>query len=97
MTLPSILVGRAQVRVVEVRYFIQTPELHSIHHQLDVHRFNFGDIPLWDRLFGTYRDATSFVPRCGFPPGAEQKLGQMLRFKDVYAEDGVPVAATAGT
>ncbi len=67
-----------------LRYFIQTPELHSIHHQYDVHKYNFGDIPLWDRLFGTYKDATHFVDRCGFPDGAEQKLGDMLRFKDVY-------------
>ena len=27
------------------RYFIQTPELHSIHHQFGVHKYNFGDIP----------------------------------------------------
>ena len=35
-----------------LRFFIQTPELHSIHHQLDVHNFNFSDIPIWDRIFG---------------------------------------------
>jgi len=69
-----------------LRWFIQTPELHSIHHQYDVHRFNYGDIPLWDRLFGTYRDATEFAPRCGFPAGAEQRLGAILRFEDVYVE-----------
>src|SRR5262249_17335903 len=34
-----------------VKYFIQTPELHSIHHQLDVHYYNCADLPLWDRLF----------------------------------------------
>jgi sterol desaturase/sphingolipid hydroxylase (fatty acid hydroxylase superfamily) len=67
-----------------LRFFIQTPELHSIHHQYDVHRFNFSDIPLWDRLFGTYRDAVEFTPRCGFPDGAEQRLPEMLRFRDVY-------------
>jgi sterol desaturase/sphingolipid hydroxylase (fatty acid hydroxylase superfamily) len=69
-----------------LRYFIQTPELHSIHHQLDVHKFNYSDLPIWDRLFGTYKDATAFVERCGFPPGAEAKLVEMLAFKDVYAE-----------
>lgn len=67
-----------------LRYFIQTPELHSIHHQYDVHAFNYGDMPLWDRIFGTYRDATEFSARCGFPTGAEQRLGAMLAFKDVY-------------
>jgi sterol desaturase/sphingolipid hydroxylase (fatty acid hydroxylase superfamily) len=67
-----------------LRYFIQTPELHSIHHELDVHRFNFADLPLWDRLFGTYRDATEFVPACGFPRANERKLRAMLAFRDVY-------------
>lgn len=67
-----------------LRYFIQTPELHSIHHQYDVHKFNFSDLPIWDRIFGTYKDTTEFTDRCGFPDGAEQKLGEMLIFKDVY-------------
>jgi sterol desaturase/sphingolipid hydroxylase (fatty acid hydroxylase superfamily) len=68
-----------------LRYLIQTPELHSIHHQLDVHKFNYSDLPIWDRLFGTYKDATAFVDRCGFPEGAETRLVDMLAFKDVYA------------
>jgi hypothetical protein len=68
------------------RYFIQTPELHSIHHQFDHHRHNFSDLPIWDRLFGTYQDTTDFADRCGFHTGAEAKLGQMLIFKDVYRD-----------
>jgi sterol desaturase/sphingolipid hydroxylase (fatty acid hydroxylase superfamily) len=72
-----------------LRYFIQTPELHSIHHQFDVHKYNFADIPIWDRLFGTYKDTTDFVERCGFPQGAEEKLAKMLAFKDVYREEPV--------
>ena len=67
-----------------LRYFVQTPELHSVHHQYDFHSRNYSDIPLWDRLFGTYQDTVEFTPRCGFPAGAEEKLGQMLLFRDVY-------------
>jgi sterol desaturase/sphingolipid hydroxylase (fatty acid hydroxylase superfamily) len=67
-----------------LRFIVQTPELHSIHHQFDVHRYNFGDIPLWDRLFGTYKDTAGFVARCGFPDGTEEKLTAMLAFRDVY-------------
>jgi sterol desaturase/sphingolipid hydroxylase (fatty acid hydroxylase superfamily) len=67
-----------------LKYFIQTPELHSIHHQRDVHNFNFGDIPIWDRLFGTYRDTDSFAESCGFPRDNERKLTHMLVFRDVY-------------
>ena len=66
------------------RYFIQTPELHSVHHQYNVHKYNFGDITIWDRIFGTYKDTTEFVERCGFPKDAEHKLKEMLLFKDVY-------------
>lgn len=66
-----------------LRYIVQTPELHSIHHQTNLHWFNFGDIPLWDRLFGTYRDALEFAPSCGFTAGTERHLGQMLLFREV--------------
>jgi sterol desaturase/sphingolipid hydroxylase (fatty acid hydroxylase superfamily) len=69
-----------------VKYFIQTPELHSIHHQLDVHHYNYADRPLWDRLFGTYRDADAFAARCGFPRNNERQLGRMLLFHDVYKD-----------
>ena len=72
-----------------LRFIIQTPELHSIHHQFDVHSFNFSDIPLWDRLFGTYKDTTEFAERCGFPVGSEEKLGAMLVFRDVYREESI--------
>ncbi len=67
-----------------LRYFVQTPELHSIHHQFDVHSFNYSDIPIWDRIFGTYKDAVVFTDRCGFPDGAEQRFVEMLVFKDIY-------------
>jgi sterol desaturase/sphingolipid hydroxylase (fatty acid hydroxylase superfamily) len=69
-----------------LKYFIQTPELHSIHHELDVHRYNFADLPIWDRMFGTYRDTDSFAPACGFPRHNERKLARMLVFRDVYNE-----------
>ncbi|WP_404539660.1 sterol desaturase family protein [Dyella agri] len=67
-----------------LRFLIQTPELHSIHHEYGVHRYNYSDIPLWDRMFGTYKDTTEFATRCGFPGDAEQKLAAMLRFDDVH-------------
>jgi len=70
-----------------LRYFIQTPELHSIHHQLDVHDYNYSDLPIWDRIFGTYKDAVDFVPNCGFPGNNENRLTEMLIFKDVYDRD----------
>ena len=70
-----------------LRYFIQTPELHSIHHQYEVHEFNFSDIPIWDRMFGTYRDTVTFTHRCGFAEGAEQRIVEMLIFHDVHQSE----------
>ena len=65
-------------------YFLQRPEHHSIHHQFDVHHFNYGDITWWDRLFGTFKDTDEFAERCGFRTGREQRLARMLAFVDVY-------------
>lgn len=67
-------------------WFIQRPEHHSVHHELGVHQYNFGDITCWDRLFGTFKDADQFVDRCGFPGCQEQRLSEMLLFKDVYRD-----------
>jgi sterol desaturase/sphingolipid hydroxylase (fatty acid hydroxylase superfamily) len=64
-------------------WFLQRPEQHSIHHQFEVHSFNFGDITWWDRLFGTFRETDGFAPECGFAAGREQRLAQMLLFRDV--------------
>jgi len=69
-------------------YFIQRPEHHSIHHQRDVHDFNYGDITWWDRLFGTFRDPKEFTPACGYHGDREQHLGQMLMFRDVNKTNG---------
>ena len=65
-------------------WFLQRPEHHSIHHQLGVHGFNYGDITWWDRLFGTFRETADFAPACGFPDGNEKKLARMLLFRDEY-------------
>ncbi len=70
-----------------LRFLIQTPELHSVHHQYNLHAFNYADIPLWDYLFGTHKDTTVFAKRCGFPIGAEEKLFKMLAFRDVYVAE----------
>jgi sterol desaturase/sphingolipid hydroxylase (fatty acid hydroxylase superfamily) len=65
-----------------VGYFMQRPEHHSIHHEVGVHNFNFGDITWWDRLFGTFREAPDFASSCGFTNDAERELGAMLLFRD---------------
>lgn len=42
-----------------LRYIVVTPDMHRVHHSVIPRETNsnFGfNIPLWDRLFGTYRD-----------------------------------------
>ena len=63
----------------------QRPEMHRIHHQYGYHRNNYGDIPWWDMMFGTFENPKTFASTCGFDPEKEEKLGTMLQFKDVHA------------
>lgn len=55
-------------------YFIQRPEAHCMHHLTGVHAFNYGDIPLWDILFGTFRNPQYFKGTCGFSGVQENRL-----------------------
>jgi sterol desaturase/sphingolipid hydroxylase (fatty acid hydroxylase superfamily) len=66
-------------------YVIQRPESHGIHHRLGLHYYNFADFPLWDILFGTFRNPKNFLAPVGFEGGADLKLGAMLAFADVNA------------
>ena len=45
-----------------VDWFIQRPEAHCQHHELGVHAFNYGNLTLWDRLFGTFRNPANSIP-----------------------------------
>ena len=56
-----------------------------MHHRLGVHYYNFADLPLWDMLFGTFRNPRQFLGECGFDAGADRRLPAMLAFADVNA------------
>lgn len=64
-------------------YVMQRPEMHGLHHERGVHAFNYGNLPLWDMLFGTYRNPSGFPDTYGFWPGASKRLGAMLLGRDV--------------
>lgn len=64
-------------------YFFQRPESHCIHHQEGLHSFNYADLPLWDMLFGTFRNPRHWEARCGFGPEGELRLAEMLRGVDI--------------
>jgi sterol desaturase/sphingolipid hydroxylase (fatty acid hydroxylase superfamily) len=49
-----------------LRWFVMTPDMHRVHHSIedDETNSNFGfNVPLWDRLFATYRDQSTRVGR----------------------------------
>jgi sterol desaturase/sphingolipid hydroxylase (fatty acid hydroxylase superfamily) len=66
-------------------YVIQRPEAHCEHHRKGVHAFNYGDLPVWDLMFGTFRNPAHFEGECGFESPADARLGAMLAFRDVNA------------
>jgi sterol desaturase/sphingolipid hydroxylase (fatty acid hydroxylase superfamily) len=69
-----------------VGYIFQRPEMHRIHHEYDRHTNNYGDIVWWDMLFGTYSNPKKFESKCGFDPEKEERLMEMIQFKDVHKE-----------
>jgi sterol desaturase/sphingolipid hydroxylase (fatty acid hydroxylase superfamily) len=70
-----------------VGFFFQRPESHCVHHQEDVHSYNFSDLPLWDMLFGTFRNPRSWNVHCGFGADRETRLMAMLLGHDVKQTD----------
>ncbi len=64
-------------------YIIQRPESHSLHHGRGIHRYNYSDLPLWDMVFGTFRNPPAFQKRHGFYHGASERVMDMLLFRDV--------------
>ncbi len=61
-----------------IGFVFQRPESHCLHHMRGVHFYNFSDLPMWDMLFGTFRNPKKFDGECGFRAAEERRLGQML-------------------
>ena len=65
-------------------YIIQRPESHCIHHERGVHHYNYSDLPVWDMLFGTFRNPRVPESReAGFYHGASTRILDQLFFQDV--------------
>ena len=54
-----------------------------MHHEYGVHAWNYSDFPLWDMIFGTFRNPESWEGRAGFDAEASRRIGAMLLFQDV--------------
>lgn len=64
-------------------YLILRPEQHCLHHERDVQARNYGDIALWDMLFGTFENPQTFAGQVGFGMPSIPKLPAMFAFADV--------------
>ena len=71
-------------------YFVQRPESHSVHHARGIHHYNYSDLPLFDILFGTFRNPQDFASEAGFYDGASAKMPQILAFRDIAGSDFDP-------
>jgi len=72
-----------------VGYFIQRPEEHVLHHQRGVHAGNYSDWPLWDKVFGTYRQPVEGPVQIGYERARFAEQLKMLAFVDVNTTDYV--------
>ena len=59
-------------------YVVQRPESHNYHHERGVHARNYGDLPLFDIIFGTFHNPAEFEGEVGFYEGGSRKVGPML-------------------
>lgn len=64
-------------------YVIQRPESHTVHHARGVHAFNYSDLPIFDLLFGTFRNPRTYEHETGLGSGASARVWEMLTFRDV--------------
>lgn len=66
-------------------YFIQRPESHSVHHGRGIHASNYSDLPVFDILFGTFRNPYRHAAEQGFYEGASARVLSMVLFRDLLA------------
>lgn len=62
-----------------IGHLFQRPEPHRIHHQRDRHSKNYSDLPVWDKLWGTFsnpKNGDKIV--CGFSNQLETQLPRMI-------------------
>ncbi|MDJ0700525.1 MAG: sterol desaturase family protein [Woeseiaceae bacterium] len=64
-------------------YVVQRPESHTVHHGKGLHRYNYSDLPIFDIIFGTFRNPESYEMETGYYAGASARIGDMLLCRDV--------------
>jgi len=64
-------------------YIIQRPESHSVHHKKGVHAYNYSDLPIFDIIFGTFKNPQHFEKEIGFYHGSSTKVKELLLCRDI--------------
>ena len=64
-------------------YIVQRPESHAVHHAKGIHGYNYSDLPVFDLIFGSFRNTKDYVKETGFYNGASSRIVEMLTFRDV--------------
>ena len=64
-------------------YVIQRPEQHAIHHSRGVHKYNYSDFPVYDLMFGTFKNPKKYEGEYGFYENGSNKLIDMMLFRDI--------------
>jgi sterol desaturase/sphingolipid hydroxylase (fatty acid hydroxylase superfamily) len=70
-----------------IGYIIQRPEAHTVHHAKGVHAYNYSDIPVYDMIFGTFRNPRDYEHETGFYEGASSRVWEMMTFKDINEDE----------
>ncbi len=64
-------------------YFVSRPEMHAVHHERGVHRYNYADIPWFDMVFGTYRNPRQAPKSAGIVDGGSDRIGDLLLGREI--------------
>ncbi len=64
-------------------YIVQRPESHTIHHAKGIHAYNYSDLPIFDIIFGTFKNPKNYEHETGFYDGASKRILDMLLFRKV--------------
>ena len=64
-------------------WVVMRPEQHAVHHQRGLHAGNYGDVAIWDLLFGTYSNPARWHGKAGFHQGSTTKLVPLLAGKAI--------------
>ena len=52
--------------------------MHAVHHERDVHAFNYCDLPVIDAIFGAYRNPRTWNGAAGRSTAERPALGDLL-------------------